>query len=214
MASRRPFGALVQFRPGAPAIVDGNRLAYTGARLWVSDPAEGASSRIFTIDPVTHRVATLVSGQEPVALIPDGDRIWSANHDDGTLHAHHARTGRTTASTRLPGEPHGLAVASGWLWVADAHSNRILQIDPDSLRIVRRIALGHETGPLAAAGRGGVWATGPWHPPSPTRLRRIDESGQVVQSVVAADPIIAFVSSHKSLWIAVTGGNLLLRVSE
>jgi hypothetical protein len=208
-----PRTGRVLARIPVPARSNGNRLAATAQDIWLTDPAEGASSRILAIDPRTHRVRPMPSGQEPTTLVPDRGGVWSANHDDGTLRLQDDRTALTLRSTRLPGEPHGLAVASGSLWVADGHHDRILEVARDSLEIVRRIGLGHETGPLTPAGRGGVWATAPSHHPEATRLRRIDPGGRIAQTVVAGDPVVDFASRARTLWVATTGRELL-RVPE
>jgi hypothetical protein len=209
-----PRTGRVLARVPLPARSNGNRLAVTRRNVWITDPAEGPASRIFAVDPVSHRVQTLPSGEEPLALVPDRGRVWSVNHDDGTLRAQDANSARTVASIRLPGEPHGLVLASGSVWVADGHNARVLQVDPDSLEIVSRVDLSHETGPLAPAGRGGVWATAPWQHAESVRLWRIDPEGRVVESVSTGSPIIDFATRGRTLWIATTGSNRLLRVPE
>ena len=194
---------------------NGNRLASTPNAVWVSDPAEGALSRIWRVDPAANRVLRppLRGGEEPLALETLGDAVWSANHDDGTLRRLDATTGALETTVELGVEPHGMAVTQEAIWVADAHHNAVLRVDPASGRTVARIPVGFETGPLVAT-RTALWVAShpdPDLPPSP--LARVDPaSNQVAATVPVEGRPTVLVSDGDRAWVATSGPNALLRL--
>jgi hypothetical protein len=196
---------------------NGNRLASTPNAVWVTDPAEGALSRIWRVDPATNRVLRppLRNGEEPLALEALGDAVWSANHDDGTVRRLDATSGALEATVELGVEPHGMAVTKGAIWVADAHHNAVLRVDPASGRTVARIPVGFEPGPLVAT-RTAVWVAS--HPDpdlAPSPLVRIDPaSNQVAATVPIEGRATALVADGDRAWAAISGPNALQRLSS
>ncbi|HET7380794.1 MAG TPA: hypothetical protein VFJ24_12185, partial [Gaiellales bacterium] len=66
------------------------------------------------------------------------------------------RDGRIVATVPLGFAPGGMAVGSGGVWVTDQLRDRLIEIDPSSLRVLHSIRVGHD--PVAVAvGVGGVW---------------------------------------------------------
>jgi streptogramin lyase len=93
-------------------------------------PGGDSGGGLGRVDPATNRLLRppLRGGEEPLALEALGGHVWSANHDDGTLRRMDAATGALEGTADLGVEPHGMAVAQGAIWVADAHPDAILQL--------------------------------------------------------------------------------------
>jgi streptogramin lyase len=198
-----------------PLRSNGNRLASTPNAVWVTDPAEGALSRIWRIHPATNRPLgpPLRAGEEPLVLEAVDGAVWSANHDDGTLRRMNAATGALQDTVDLGVEPHGMAVAHGAIWVADAHHDAVLRVDPGSGRTVARIPVGFEPGPLAAT-RSAVWVATPPDPDlAAGSLARIDPAGNRVTATVPLDGhATALAADGDRAWVATIGPNAILRL--
>ena len=197
-----------------PARSNGNQLVSTPDAVWVSDPAEGRQSRIWRIDPATNGsgACRCGAGRSRWLWPCQGGAVWSANHDDGTLRRLAAAPGPwRPPSTSV--EPHGMAMAPGAIWVADAHHQAVLRVDPASGRTVARIPVGFEPGPLAAT-PAAVWvarATDPDLPPGP--VVRIDPaSNRVTAEVPVGGRVTALASGHGQAWAAASGPHALLRL--
>jgi hypothetical protein len=198
-----------------PLRSNGNRLASAPNAVWVTDPAEGALSRIWRVDPATNRPLRppLRAGEEPLAMEAVDGAVWTANHDDGTLRRMDAATGALEGTVGLGVEPHGMTVAHGAVWVADAHHRAVLRVDPGTGRTVARIPVGFEPGPLAAT-QTAVWVA---TPPDPDlaggSLARIDPAGDRVASTVALDGLATTLAADGDhAWVATIGPDALLRL--
>ena len=196
-----------------PLRSNGNRLASTPSAVWVTDPAEGALSRIWRVDPATNRPLgrPLRAGEEPLAIEAVDGAVWSANHDDGTLRRLDAATGALRGTVDLGVEPHGMAIAHGAIWVADAHHHAVLRVDPGSGRTVARIPVGFEPGPLAAT-RSAVWVATPPDPDlAAGSLARIDPAGNRVTATVSVDgQATALAADGDRAWVATIGPDAIL----
>ena len=198
-----------------PMRSNANRLASTPYAVWVTDPAEGPLSRVWRVDPATNRLLRppLRAGEEPLAVEVDGDAVWSANHDDGTLRRMDAATGALEATVELGVEPHGMAIGHGAIWVADAHHGAVLRVDPASRRTVARIPVGFEPGPLVVT-RTAVWVATPPDPDlSPGSLARIDPAtDRVTAAVPLAGRAAALAADGDRVWVATIAPNAILRL--
>ena len=74
------------------------------------------------------------------------------------------------ATVRFGGQPADAVMAGGYLWVTD-FERRLVQIDPRSARVVRRLALGGTDSASVAAGAGRVWVAVPGRGPGDGSLR-------------------------------------------
>jgi hypothetical protein len=200
-----------------PMRSNGNRLASTPNAVWMTDPAEGTSSRTWRVDPASNRPLgpPLRAGEEPLAIQAQGRSVWSANHDDGTLRRLDAATGALLDTVELGVEPHAMAVAPGAIWVADAHHHAVLRVDPGSGRTLARVPVGFEPGLLVAAGRA-VWVAAPPHPDHPAgRLARIDPAGnRVTATVPLSGQATALAAGQDRLWVATGNPHAILRLPD
>jgi streptogramin lyase len=92
---------------------------------------------------------------ESAGLAIDGGSIWVVGLARGVLWRIDARTDSVTATIHLRGQPAGVAVGAGAVWVADA-AGGILKIDPDTNEVVERIPIAGVPQSLAF-GLGRVW---------------------------------------------------------
>jgi hypothetical protein len=198
-----------------PMRSNGNRLASTPTAVWVTDPAEGTSSRTWRVDPAGNRLLSppLRAGEEPLAIETSGGSVWSANHDDGTLRRLDAATGRLLATIELGVEPHAMAVAPDAIWVADAHHHAVLRVDPSGGSVLARIPVGFEAGLLAAAG-GAVWAATRPHPDYPAGIAaRIDPAAnRVTATLRLAGQATALAADRDRVWAATSNPHAVLRL--
>jgi streptogramin lyase len=99
-----------------------------------------------------------------------------------------------------------MAVAKGAIWVADAHHNAVLRVDPGSGRTLARIPVGFEPGPLVAT-RSAVWAATPPDPDLPAgSLARIDPEEDRLTATVPLDGLAtALVTDGDRAWVATSG---------
>jgi hypothetical protein len=106
-------------------------------------------------------------------------------------------TGRTLATTRLPGTPWDIATGLGAIWVAT--SRGLAKIDPSSARLVGTF---HppprpQFDSVGTAG-GALWATGTYA----KAIYQIDPAdGQVMRSIPQRDPCIVEASGD-AVWVA------------
>jgi YVTN family beta-propeller protein len=142
---------------GGPEVVVGQ------GSVWVL-----AGGGVARINLRTRSVSTIPSSSAsvPVALTIGEGAIWVVSRPDfrccplasigtGTLSRIDPRTNSITETITLAGNPAGVAVGGGAVWVANAGSRSVIKVDPKE-RSVKTIKIGGR--PLGIAfGRGAVW---------------------------------------------------------
>jgi DNA-binding SARP family transcriptional activator/ABC-type transport system substrate-binding protein/DNA-binding beta-propeller fold protein YncE len=150
-------------------------------------------------------VAHVAVGSRPTLIAYDRSArhrwLWVANADDQTL----SRIDPTTRKPNGPvvslgATPAGLAVGFDSVWVLDRDVPRLLRVDPDIGRVLKKIPLPLAAGYFPAGltvGDGSVWAAYD----SPGQLVRVDPAtGRVVKRIVIGSPtVIAF--GAEAVWI-------------
>jgi peptide/nickel transport system substrate-binding protein len=140
--------------PSAPIPVDdgADAIAAGNGAVWVASESAGVVSRI---DPVSRNVTDQINvGSDPVALAVGGRSIWVANSGDGTVTRIAAASGHPAGLvTGLGSGLTGVSVGTdGMVWVSNGTSGHLSEIDPDSDRVARTVAVG--ASPIAVATNG------------------------------------------------------------
>ena len=148
---------------------------FADGRLWAFGKHDGRLQRMIDVNGGGGVAVAAAAGREVLWAVCCGvetDRLH------GRLTRIETATARVTARIGLRGNPQGVAVGAGAVWVGDL-SNGVWRIDPATARVVERISV---AAPLAlAADSGALWvATGPTGPTSGGALVRIDPAGNQV----------------------------------
>jgi YVTN family beta-propeller protein len=89
-------------------------LAVGGGAVWVADSFENKVSRI---DPLTDASTSTPVGKHPVAVVFGYGSVWVANNKSGTVSRIDPRTGKLVGTIKVGGDPAGIAVGAGRVWV-------------------------------------------------------------------------------------------------
>ena len=149
---RRPRAALV----GAAALVLAGVLAFGIIRVVEPDGLPGIDEdAVGLIDPSSGRITDQYRvGHSPEAVVAGAGSVWIANGLDGTVTR--IDRDRAIATIDVGGEPSGLAFGAGSLWVADGEGRRLVQIAPQTNKVVQRIEIGNAAHAVTF-GYGAVW---------------------------------------------------------
>ncbi len=167
--------------------------------VWVSD----GSSRVYRVDPQSARVTgTPNLGTAIDGLAVAGNALWAISGSAATVLRLDPGTGRVTARISIvsrPGleSPYPIAIAAGagFVWVLNANSGTVTQIDPTARGIQSSIPIGIDRDPLRlAAGAGAAWVAN-----GDGTLSRIDPSSSAVTN---------FSIAHGLTDVAVAGGRV------
>jgi len=144
------------------------RVVTAGDALWVSNREQ----TITHVDPGSEEIGPTVDvGLGPIGLAFDGERIWVANSDDGTVSRLNASSGRSAGEpVRVGRGPVALAFAEGSLWVANQDDKTLTRVDADDGRVVGDpLDLGFAPRGIAT-GEDAIWVVGT----NPSRIARVD----------------------------------------
>jgi Protein kinase domain len=102
----------------------------TDELMWVTN-REGNSLQKINPEAGTS-VSESVPGEFPRRLVRDGDRMWISYRDTGAVQSLDVETGKATdRPVDVGGEPHGLFIADGFLWVANTLRDNVQKLDLD-----------------------------------------------------------------------------------
>jgi YVTN family beta-propeller protein len=76
-----------------------------------------AQSHVWKLDETGDPLAQTLVGDFAVAIATGAGAVWTANHDSGTVSKVDPATGRLLATIHVGGEPSGIAVGDGRIWV-------------------------------------------------------------------------------------------------
>jgi YVTN family beta-propeller protein len=144
--------------PGASGIAIGHGALWAGSDLGVIRINAGSNSVSATI-----RLGVAI----PTALAVSKGAVWVAARPGfrccppeavgtGTLTRIDAATNSVEATIPVGGEPAGIAVGEGSVWIADPGTRSIIRVDPKNDRVVARIRVGARPRGIAV-GDGSVW---------------------------------------------------------
>ncbi|CAN5231674.1 hypothetical protein BH11ACT3_BH11ACT3_25720 [soil metagenome] len=123
--------------------------------LWVSLPGEGTVQRL---DPADGSViATINVGPRPTFMFSGPDAMWVMNAGDGTVSRLDPadNTAQTVPASTGSIDGGDIAAGDGVVWVRTSAELAVL-IDPDTLKVVRRLGPSSGSGSIAIDGDG-VW---------------------------------------------------------
>jgi peptide/nickel transport system substrate-binding protein len=107
-------------------------------------------------------------------------------------------SGRLVDAVRVGGDPEGMAVGGGDLWVAQAGSNSVARIDTESGRVVRTVEVGKVPVAVASSGRD-VWVV---NNRDATVARISTATNRVVQTIAVGNHPSAVATGLGSVWVA------------
>ncbi|HEX4690232.1 MAG TPA: BTAD domain-containing putative transcriptional regulator [Solirubrobacteraceae bacterium] len=125
-------------------------IAAGGAGVWAADE-DGSVDRLDERTARPHRVARIPGGLGGIA-VGDG-AVWGTTSGDGRLWRVRARRHEVPASVAVGSGAAAVVATSRAVWVANPVAGTVTQVDPDSMRVVRRLRLGGLPRSLAADGR-------------------------------------------------------------
>jgi YVTN family beta-propeller protein len=176
---------------GSPPFVPSNSIAADASGAWAISSAGGKTLLTHLRSGLRPQELPPLAG-DPVAVALGGGSLWVATKQVGRngVFRISPRTGRVTASVRLPAEVptsglldanfpdvQSLAAGEGAVWVLEAgqEGTAVVRIDPASSRITGSNAFathGQLSGSSMAVGHGAVWAVLPEQ--SRVKLVRVD----------------------------------------
>ena len=185
-------------------------LATGAGRVWATEETQG----LVSVDVTTQTPSTPVPLQAPGGVTYSAQGIaygfgslWiGGGLPDGlTLLRVDPATQRIVASVRVGSfARHSIAIDKHGVWVSDQLDNRVVEVDPDTMRIVRRVSIGGPTG--IAVGGGSLWVCGAddrgvW------RLRERNRYRSPTLIATGAQPV-AVAIGRGAVWTAVADGTL------
>jgi streptogramin lyase len=173
--------------------------------VWVTNDGAGTLARI---DPAGNRVTRRVRLRPGVFSLTHGfGALWTINYKRQSLTRVDPRTGRVR-SVRIGRTPFDVLAAYGRVWVTAWEAGRLVEVDPHSLQVLRRIPIGSRPTGLHAAD-GGLWVG---FGRKATAIARVDpvtlEADRLQVGVRAPS---WFVAGARGLWI-VAADHVLLHV--
>ncbi len=101
--------------------------------------------------------APIAVGQPPLRVAAAGPQVWVTSEHDGTLTKLDPDSGEPVGQPlQLGAGISGVALGAGSVWVTDPPRGELLRVDSQTGRLVDRIEVGGEPGPVAFGG-GRVW---------------------------------------------------------
>jgi YVTN family beta-propeller protein len=155
--------------------------------------------------------APIAIGTPPLRLDAGPKAVWVTSEKDGTATRLDPETGDVVGSPHKLGEGvSGVAVGSKWTWVTNPKRGLLLRIDPFSGRILKRIPLPGEPGPLALGGQR-VWVADQ----GGNGVTAVNaEAGEVAKRGLPPQaPGLRLAWGAESLWTAVSAANVVRRIA-
>jgi YVTN family beta-propeller protein len=140
-------------------------------------------------------------GAAPVQVAANDQGVWVGSLGEGRVYRIDPAAERATAEAEV-GEPEGIALGFGSVWVASRAGNELVRIDPDTGEEMARIAVGPDPGGVLV-GRNHVWvAVG-----GSDEVVRIDPSDNAVLDRVNVGLSPYGVAANGGLWVTNREGN-------
>jgi YVTN family beta-propeller protein len=219
----QPIGRLYRIDPRTARVTDlvphvtGGSASVGSGSVWI---ASFLLNRLLRVDPVSHAVRWIATGDEPIDVLALPGAIWVSNHHGGDVVVVNPATNTLTASVPVfrqgPDGPQALASDGASIWVAipgaDLAESAIVRINA-ATRTVTGTVLGLPDGPCGGlvATTTRVWATA--SDCDGMGVMRIDPATNTLVDYFHApgtpgDALLAF----GSLWIVSRSPDQLVRV--
>jgi virginiamycin B lyase len=99
-----------------------------GGYLWFAD---SAASQVYRVDPTTEQHRRFPLRQSADVLVFADGSLWVLDTVEGKITRVNPRSGHSIHSYPVSGDPQGMAVGGGYVWVSDASGNEIHRIPED-----------------------------------------------------------------------------------
>jgi glutamine cyclotransferase len=99
-----------------------------------------------------NRTASFKVGKQPYGVAFDGENIWSANYEDGTVSEVRASDGANLGTFQVGGNPIGIAFDGANMWVTDNGSNTVTKLRASDGKSLGTFQVGNEPWWLAFDG--------------------------------------------------------------
>ncbi len=179
-------------------------LAIGGGFLFVVDRLANGVTSIGLAPPHAERFVHV--GADPLLAAFGSGALWVANSDAGTVSVIRPGVERPHTIDVDP-NPYGLAAGFGAVWVGSNQNAVVLRIDPDTLRVAKRIDVTmNNVNPglyAVATGAGSVWALNQDVP----SIERIDpQTNRVVATIKLPWNVYPrqLSADGKNVWVSVT----------
>src|SRR5262249_4423278 len=107
--------------------------------MWVANDGSGTLARI---DPGSNRVTRRIAvGRGACEVAAGFGALWVTNYTRGTVSRVDLRSYRVRI-VRVGDTPFDVIAAAGRVWATVWRDGRLVEIDPATLRVVRRVAVG------------------------------------------------------------------------
>jgi DNA-binding beta-propeller fold protein YncE len=126
-------------------------------RVWVAARDAG---EVDAVDQVSNDIAFRIPVPAPSAIAVGFGSVWAVSKASDTLYRLDPLEGRRPLEIPLGhgADPSDVAVDSDWVWVANAGTQSVVRISPDTDTAVGNVPLGTEPRAIAT-GEGSVWVT-------------------------------------------------------
>lgn len=183
-------------------------LAYAGGVLWAVDVNGDRLTRVRVSDRAV--LPAVPSPGGPISVVAAGGSIWVAHYNGTDVTRYDAVTGRRTASVTTPGgQPCGLAMVGGRLWVFDQTDGTAAVIDPSTAKVVARLTTPAMSG-FVGVGFGAIWVpdfTGTTH-----AVDRVDLATRRVTAYPSGGAGLAAATGDGSVWVSDNSDGQVVRL--
>ena len=157
--------------------------------------------------------APIAIGTPPLHLDAGPKAVWVTSEKDGTATRLDPDTGEVVGSPhKVEKGVSGVAVGRNWTWVTNPGRGLLLRLDPFSGKILKRIPLPGEPGPLALGGQR-VWVAGE----GGNGITAVNaEAGEIApqgRGLPPQSPRLRVAWGAESLWVAVSGASVVRRIA-
>lgn len=165
-----------------------------------SPPVTAAPNTVVHITPDRKVAAAVAVGRGPGAIAADGDTVWIANADDGTIQSVDTSSGTASPAIGLgvSAAPNSLAVGGGFVWVLSGTSGQLWQVDPTQAHRITPVPVPAGASGVSYGG-GAVWITSNFD----DRVLRLDAA-----NLAAAPRVVQLESGAGPEGIAYGGGGI------
>jgi len=198
---------------------DGWDLAIGAGSVWATQ----FDGRLVRIDARTGRIRVRISAR-PIyfgsVVTFGGGFVWTGNDDErnhsGSVSKIDPARLKVLARRRLDFGPHGVVVTPRAVYVADAHGGRLLQADPETVKVKRIVEL--SPGPITpVVGAGWIWSSSAeaWGGTTKDdRVLRIDPATlRVVQVLQLGGNVPSVGFGFGSVWVPVGTRSVVVRIA-
>jgi peptide/nickel transport system substrate-binding protein len=142
---------------------------------------------------------TVPLGGAPTAMAADGNSLWLADANAGTVARTDLGSGAVAQILTVGGTPGAMAVGGGSIWVADAPGATVTRIDRTTQSVTQTIRLDGARVSALGFGDGSVWVADAGH----DRLVDIDASSGEIRRTISLDVSPSALAVHAgAIWIA------------